>query len=126
MGLFSQIEGPVRAVLDDLFADEDLRDTIMYRKYSGQSFDDTVGHNVNTFSESSVYAIRLRHTHRSALAGVLNIQIGDELYMFRYDDLPIGLSLKDEIVDENGVTQKVKQIQPIFGLATAITIEGGY
>jgi hypothetical protein len=35
------------------------------------------------------------------------------------------MSLKDEILDENSEVQKLKNITPIFGLAVAVTIEGG-
>jgi len=127
MGFFSQIQGPIKSVLRNIMGDEDLRVQITYRKYTGQAFDDSVGHTVDTFSESTLYAVRLSHTVKSALvgSGVGEIQVGDQLYLIQGDDAPDGMSVKDQIKDENGTIQKVKNVQDIFGLAVAVTIEGG-
>lgn len=126
MGIYNQIEGPVRAVLKMLLGDERLRKQITYRRYNDQSYSGGLGHEVGSFTESHPYAIRLKHTDRSMLAGVGRIQEGDQAYLIMFEDGPDNMSLKDEIVDENGATQTIKDITPIFGLAIALTIEGGY
>jgi len=126
MGFCSQIEGPIKKVLDDLMADVDLRKQITYRRYDSQEFSKAAGHMVNSYTDSVIYALRLRHDNSSQIAGVGPVQVGDQLYLLRDSDAPSSMSLKDEIVDEFGVTQKIKDITPIFGLAVSVTVEGGY
>ena len=126
MGFFGQIEGPIKSVLNELFNDQELRKMVTYRLYDGQEFSEEEGYNVNAFKETSLPVLRLKHTFNSSFIGISNVQVGDQLYLVRFEDAPIGLSLKDEVKDENGVIQKIKSVDNIFNLAYAVTIEGGY
>jgi len=125
MGIFGQIQTPVRQILKQLMADKDLRKEINYRKYTGRAWSDEAGGQVDTFEVTEINAIRLSHTAQSKILGIGNVQGGDQLYLFDFRDAPSGMSLKDEILDENSEIQKLKNITPIFGLAVAVTIEGG-
>lgn len=125
MSVFSQALLPVRKVINDLFADDFLATEITYRSYSGQSFDSIARVTVTSFTEKSITVVRLRHTDESARVGASQIQAGDQLYLFRYDDCPAKMSLKDEIEDEYGKIQMIKDINNIFKLAVAVTVEGG-
>lgn len=125
MGIYSQIEGPIKRVLNDLFADEDLASDIRYRRFRDTAWSDADGAMVDRFRTFRIEGIRLRHTDRSKLVGIADIQIGDQLYLLRYEGAPNRMSLKDEIRDEFGNTQKLKDIANIFNLAIAITVEGG-
>lgn len=130
MGFFSKIEGPVKKALNKLFSDPDLTVSISYKEYKGHT---KVGSRmVASFtSHSGLTAIRLKHTQKSQLLGsgidgVGAVEVGDQLYMFRYADVAsITHSLKNEIVDENGSIQSIKDIRNIFNLALVITVAGG-
>ncbi len=125
MGFFDQIAVPVRGVLDQLFADPDLTQDITYKRFRKRDWSDDVGANVTKFRSFPLTAVRLRHTERSKLVGMSKIEVGDEVYLLRGDDVPSGMSLKDELVTEFGVTQELKDLTDIFGLATAVTVAGG-
>lgn len=125
MGIFGSIQGPIRAVLNNLINDRDLREQVKYDKYTGQAFDSELGHEVNTYASTVPYCIRLQHNADSVKEATFEVQIGDNLFMFRGTDVPEGASLKDQIVDEAGLIYKVKDIQNIFGLAVSVTVEGG-
>jgi hypothetical protein len=127
MGIFGQVQGPVSGIIRTLVSDKDLRSVVTYRKFAGKKWDDDSEGQVATFTEyPDLKVIRLSHNSKSVdnFEGV-NLQVGDQLYLLDFGDAPAGISLKDEIVSEFGYTQKVKGIQPIFGLALAITVEGG-
>jgi hypothetical protein len=106
-------------------ADTALRSQITYKRFDTQEYSNALGYEVNSYTEYSLDAIRLSHTQASNLVGVGTIEIGSQLYLLKGDDAPTGMSLKDEIVDEFNELQKVSNITPIFGLAVAVTIEGG-
>jgi len=125
MGIFGQIQGPVRGVIGALTTDKDLRVVITYRRWTGKEWDDDEDSQVSAFSETSVNVVRLSHNSKSIGIFPGKLQVGEQLYLFDFRDAPTGMSLKDEILNEVGYTQKIKQIQPIFGLAVAITVEGG-
>lgn len=129
MGFFSQIEGPIKQVLDQIFADPGLNVEITYRLHTGQgSFDHSTGSRSDTFTDYTLTVVRLRHTQGSQLVGIANIQVGDELYLLKGEDISSiagDFSLKDEIVNENSVSQTIKSINDIFGLATAVTVNSG-
>jgi hypothetical protein len=124
MGFFNQIEGPVKQVINDIINDPGLNQGITYRKFAGQEFSESHGHNVDTYEEYSVTTVQLRHNQRSVKEATANVEAGDPLFLFRYADLPDGVSLKDQIVSAEGATMKVKDISKIFGLAISITVEG--
>lgn len=103
--------------------DDDLAVEVTYRKFVSQDYNESLGYNEDIFSETTPTVARLRHTVASALVGVGDIQAGDQVYMMRAEDAPSGMSLKDEIINEDGETQKIKDITPIFGLAVLVTVE---
>ena len=125
MSFFSQIEGPTKAVLDQIFADPDLAKEITYRRFKSQQFDPAVKANVTLTDDIKLTVVRLSHTTASQLVGQGPIQVGDELYLINGPDVPEGMSMKDDIVDENGQEQTIKSINDIFGLATSVTIDSG-
>jgi hypothetical protein len=126
MGIFGQVQGPVRGIIRALVTDKDLRSVITYRKFSGRDWDAASKGQVATFTETSMQVVRLSHNSKSIdIFDGVDLQVGDQLYLLDFRDAPAGMSLKDEIVSEYGYTQKVKKIQPIFGLALAVTVEGG-
>ena len=124
MSLFKQIEGPTKNVLNQLLADPNLSSMVTYRKHLGQTFSVAHGHNVDTYEENTVPTLKLKHNQRSIATAQGDVEAGDPLFIFRYSDMPEGLSLKDQIVDESGAVLKVKDISDIFKLAVSITAEG--
>lgn len=127
MGFYSTIRGPIKAVLDDLVNDQDLRKQVTYRRYIGQTFDASAGATVNTYSDTVCYAIKLKHNFKSIQESSYDVEVNDDLYMFKSEDLPSValLSTKDQIRDENSNTLKIKGIDNIFDLAVSVTVEGG-
>lgn len=126
MGFFTQIQGPIRAVIDQIISDQNLHEKITYRRYGSDDFDRELGHNVALYTNTAFYAVRLKHTDKSIqVLGIADLQIGDFLFMCRASDMPTGYSLKDQIVDVESRTLKIKKIDNIFDLAFSITVEGG-
>lgn len=124
MGFFAQAAGPTRSVLNKLFADQDLAVEITYKRYVGSSFNSTTKVTELTYTDIPLTVLRLSHTVSSQLVGTDGVQVGDQLYLINGPDIPTGMSMRDKIVDENNNEQDIKQITPIFGLATAVTIRG--
>lgn len=83
------------------------------------------GRTESTFDEYKIKALRLRHGMKSLFVGQGEIEAGDQVYMILYENAPEGMSKKDEIIDENGDTQKPKGFNHIYDVAVAVTIEGG-
>lgn len=125
MGIYKEIEAPVRAVVKQLVNDPGLQSLITYKKRTGRSYDETEKVHVTSFKSYTIKAVRLRHTDRSKLVGFTNISIGDQLYLIDYRNAPSRMSQLDEIVDEFGQTQDIQDITNIFNLAVAITVKGG-
>lgn len=125
MGIFEQIRGPVESFLDQLLASTEFSEQITYRKWTGQSFDETLKHNVATYDETPIKTARMRHNSRSVKVATADIQVGDEVFIFKSIDVPEGMSLKDLIVDSTGLIMKVKAIDNIFDIAHAVTVESG-
>lgn len=124
MGInFSGIKDQINIVLDELFTDAALIRSITYRLYTGQSFSSGAGHTVNTYTNSTVSAIRITHTDKSVAIFSGELQAGDIVYIIRASEAPAGMSLKDLIVD-SGETLKVKKINDASGCAWFISVEG--
>lgn len=124
MGFFSQIKSPIRAVIDAIIADPDLREQITYKRYVSGSF--SGGMTSTVYSDTVFYAVRLKHTDKTVeLYGLPKLSIGDFLFLIRFSDMPIDYSTKDQIVDADGNIFKVSKIDNIFDLAISVTIEGG-
>ena len=119
-----QIEGPIRRVLDDLFSDTGLAANIDIVQRGLTTWDPETRQNVTAEETYTVAGIRLKHSKRSvAMSKSPGVQVGDRLYMIRYDDAPEGLSVNDVIVDD-GQTLDIKAIDRIFQYAYSITVEG--
>ena len=125
MGIFEQIRGPVESFLDQLLDSTEFSEEVTYRKWTGESFNSTLGYNVATYEGSTLKAARLRHNSRSVAVASADLQIGDEVFIFKSQHMPSEMSIKDLIVDENGITMKVKAFENIFNMAHAITVESG-
>ena len=100
MGIFGQIQAPVRGIIRQLTTDRDLRVVITYKLYVSRTWSDAEDAQVTNFSATSINAVRLSHTAESKFMGVGDIQLGDQLYLLDFRDAPTGMSLKDEILDE--------------------------
>ena len=122
MGLFDQIQGPVEEFLNKLFADKKLRESITYKTYASAAYDSDLGYKVVTYNEVPIYAVRLRHNHKSIRILSGDISAGDEVLLIRGDDAPSDMSTKDQIVDASGNIVNVKGIDNIFSLAVLVTI----
>lgn len=124
MGLFGQVIPQIQAVLTQLFADDVLPEDVIYRKYSGQTFDTDLSRTIDSFDETPLVAVRLRHNQRSVAVSNSKVEVGDNLFMFDFRGFPTGYSLKDQIVDGAGVTYDIKGIDNIFELAMSCTVKG--
>lgn len=124
MGLMAQIRPPVMAVLNQLLSDGQLSKTVTYRKFSGQAWSESKGVDAETFVESAIDAIELRHNQKSiAAASSSELEVGDYMYVFRADDLPEGYSMKDQIV-VSGSVKRIKNIDNVFGMAVTMSVDG--
>ena len=125
MGIFEQIRGPVESFLDELLGSIEFSEEVTYRRWDGESFNSTLGYNVATYTESVLKASRLRHNSRSVAVATADLQAGDEVFAFKSEHVPTGMSLKDLIVDENSVTMKVKALDNVFDMVHFVTVESG-
>jgi len=125
MGLFGQVVPPIKKVLDALLADTQLRELVTYKKFASQEYDTVLKRNVVTTTDyAAVKAIRLRHTNESVQVFTGKLEVGDQLFIFKFDDLPTGLSLKDRIVDESSKIHNAKSVDNIFDIAITVTVDG--
>lgn len=120
--MFSEIIDPVTGIVAELLRDENFRELVTYKKYTGQSFDATVGYTVNTYEDSDLYAVRMRHTKNSVRLSASEVEVGDVLFIFGGSDFPSDSSLKDVIEDESGNVFGIKGIDPVFEMATIVTV----
>jgi hypothetical protein len=135
MGLFQQIQGPIKSVLNSLLADDDLSQAYTYRLYIGQVFNETLGYNVDTFRDTEVTGLLLMNPSKlttPASSGMAQtsqqdvpgfLEMGDKIILFKWEDLPEGVSLKDQIITPEGETMVVKNIDRIFNLAASYKVE---
>jgi hypothetical protein len=125
MAEIDAVKGQIRRVLANLMASPSLRKTVTYRKFTGQSaFDRSKGVPVETFDETTVTALELRHNQRSAMASSsASVEVGDLAYMFLAEDIPSGFSMKDRLVAD-GKEKKIKAIDPAIDLTILISVDG--
>lgn len=103
--------------------------TIMYKKYTGQTYDAVTGADKDQYSNTSVSGIETFHNEKSAQAAQRgassksDIQIGDRVFIF-FSGLPGGESLKDQIKTSDNTVYRVKAITDIRGIAKLITVDG--
>lgn len=130
MGIFKQIQGAVNSILPTLYNDEDLTTTITWRRFKDSSFDPDEGVNVDTYTNfANISAIRVekeigsKDAGRTYPPGPYAISSGDVQYLFQFDDVPEGASIRDLLVD-GSITYNVKKIYPVFGLIVKVDVIG--
>lgn len=128
MGIGSSITNAVNSILPSLYSDDVLSTSVTWKRFSDSGFDEAKGYNVETYDDFTVTAIRLEkeasaRTTLQTPPGANAITLGDIVYMFRYPDLPDGISTKDLIVDGSFVYQ-VEKIIPVFDLVTKVEVRG--
>jgi hypothetical protein len=125
VGFFKEIKPAINKVLNELFSDEELRTEIEYQKKGVTiGWDDDLRQNIVSREKHTIYAILLKHNKKTvAQSKSANVQVGDRLYMIRYQDAPTGMSLNDQIIHD-GQTLDIKAIDQIFTFAYSITVEG--
>lgn len=128
MGIFSQITRAVESILPKLFDDEDLAVDITWKLFESAVFNPDTQVNEETYSESTITAIRIKKDigsmrSRQLPPGPWNMAVGDVVFLFQSDDVPSGASIKDLIIDA-GYSYGVEKITPIFGLITQVEVKG--
>jgi hypothetical protein len=129
MGIFGQIQNAVNSILPQLYSDDQLTTQVTWKKFSGSEFNESAGMNEDTYTESSITAIKVEkevgstNAGRAFPPGPWAIATGDVQYLFRHDDVPDGASIRDLIVDGD-LTYSVKKIYPVFNLIVKVEVEG--
>lgn len=129
MGIFGQIKNSVNSILPQLYNDPELTTALTWRKFSGSTFNEEAGVNEDTYTDSSVVAIRVEkevgstNAGRTYPPGPWSMASGDIQYLFKYESVPDGASIRDLIVDGD-MTYSVKKIYPVFGLIVKVEVEG--
>jgi hypothetical protein len=124
MTLFSAILTPSRQLMALLRSDNNFREQLVYKEYTGETFDEGSGHTVNTYNSHTLYGVRMYHNQESVRAATSEVEIGDMLFMFLHEEFPEEYSLKDVIVDGEGNILGVKGIDPVFTVAVVVTVSG--
>lgn len=128
MGIVGRVEYPVKRFIGSLLSDKKLSKDVLYRKYISSDFDATLGHNVVKYVDHRARAVKLAHTQESkALSTSGEVQVGDIAFVFVASELPVGISLKDQVICPrlNGEIVNVKAIDEIFEIATIVTVAVG-
>lgn len=130
MGIFKQIQGAVNSILPTLYNDEDLTTIITWKKFKESTFDANEGVNVDSYTDyKEISAIKVereigsKNAGRTFPPGPWSIASGDVQYLFQFDDIPDGASIRDLIVD-GSITYNVKKIYPVFGLIVKVDVVG--
>lgn len=122
---FSQIQKPVKRIINDLLSDELIAEPLIYKHFQGQAFSEEEGCNLDTFEDHEITGLRLRHSFRSAAVAQGPVEKGDQFFVFRFEDLPGGISMKDKIVDANEKIYSITApVDKILDWAVAITVSG--
>jgi len=130
MQLINTIQRQIKPVIQSLLMDKGLKESVTYKKYVSESFDNTVGHNVIVTVDTLLDGIVVLHTKESLKMLVAKnpmeseIQVGDSVYIFEFGDCPSGMSLKDQILDSESALRGLKDITPVYGMVILVTIEG--
>jgi len=126
MGMFGQIRNSVNSILPRLYNDEDLVVEVTWRKFINSVFNDVLGFNEDTYVDYTVNAIKLEKENTSS-GGVRSsgvaMSVGDIVYLFRYVDLPSGISTRDVIVEDSN-PYSVTKIYPVYELVTKVEVRG--
>lgn len=130
MGIFKQIQGAVNSILPTLYTDEDLTTIITWKKFKASVFNETEGVNEDTYTDfANISAIKVereigsKNAGRTFPPGPWAVASGDVQYLFQFEDVPDGASIRDLIVDGD-ITYNVKRIYPVFGLIVKVEVMG--
>jgi len=121
---FTSVKARINAIIGDLLADGGLATTVTYRKDLGVQWNPSLSRNVAAYSDTAVSAIRTKHNRRSVNIAQAKVEEGDIAYFFQNSDMPVGMTLNDQIID-SGDTYKIKDIQDLFGVAYVVTVYSG-
>lgn len=134
MTLFSQIKNSVNSILPRLYSDPDLTTEITWKVFKDSVFDESMGVNVDTYTDyTKIQAIRVEKEigaskfggyNTGSLASQFGVGSGDTVYLFKFDDVPTAASIRDTIVEPNGMKYSVKKIYPVFGLIVKVEVKG--
>jgi hypothetical protein len=125
VGVIDQVRVQVLGVINMLMRDDTIKRSITYCKALGtQTWDDVKGAAIEQYDEVPVDVLELRHTENSIKAiGSSEIQVGDIVYVAKWNDLPEGVSLKDYLIVDD-VVKKIKVLNPAIETVTFITVAG--
>jgi len=134
MGIFAQIQSAVNSILPQLYEDEDLVTVVTWKRFAGSVFNESEGVNQETYTDfTNISAIKVektvgarRFSQNSAVnevARAWDLTSGDVVYLFRHENVPTGVSVRDLIVD-GAVTYSVKKVFPVFNLIVKVEVEG--
>jgi len=131
MSLFKQIKSSVNSILPRLYSDADLTTTVTWQVFKESVFDESLGVNVDDYTNyTNLKTIRVeKEIGASKFSGVnlasqFGVGSGDIVYLFRYDDVPAGASIRDIILESNGMRYGVKRIYPVFGMIVKVEVKG--
>ena len=122
MSIFSQVRAPVQRTLTELLSDENFREQVTYKRHTGQAFNSSAGYTVDTYEDTVLYTVRMRHNQDSVKVSTSAVEVGDVLFLFDGSTFPDDSSLKDTIEDADGNAMGIKGIDPIFDLAVIVTV----
>ena len=130
MGIFKQIQGAVNSILPTLYNDEELTTMIMWRRFLDSDYDEDEGVNVDSYTDfANIAAIRVEkevgstNAGRAYPPGPWALSSGVVQYLFQFGDVPLGVSIRDLIV-EGSITYNVKKIYPVFDLIVKVDVIG--
>jgi hypothetical protein len=122
--LFKSVAPHIARILNDIISSEMVRVLVTYKKHTGDAFDSTTRRGKATFtSYTNTPTAKISHTTKSAAMLGSKIQSGDLMYVIQASDLPDGISLKDEIIDDTKV-MKILDIQWLFSFGVVLTARG--
>lgn len=130
MGIFSQVKSSTNSILPKFFDDPDLVVSVTWKVFGGSTFDEAQGINVETFTDYSLDAIRIekeigtfRANQAVAPPGPWMMATGETVYLFKYEDVPSGASIRDFVVD-GSYTYGIRKILPVFNMIVKVEVKG--
>jgi hypothetical protein len=130
MQLSDQIRAAILPVVVELFGDTGFNCSVTLRQIGNVAWDDETKKNITDITDTTLTAIRMKHTKRSVSklvgpdkAATASIQVGDSLFLLLYSDVTGPISTRDFILFDDQKL-KVKDSQPKFELVWVVTVEG--